>query len=168
MRMQLRYHFHLALAIPSNNNKPAPNCRTKKGPNTIPARPKTNLRLGQIFSSGLEDLGRDLRLVYLPLVSREWKNGSNSSYNCTPFLHSLLTKGKFKACPRAQSLRECDSRLWRVRGLGLGGWSEGTEAVESQISGLAGPQVALPITARNDCPAKRQKPLPLGVRLQTK
>ena len=22
----------------------------------------------------------------LPLVSREWKNGSNSSYNCTPFL----------------------------------------------------------------------------------
>ena len=35
-----------------------------------------------------------VRLVYLPLVSREWKNGSNSSYNCAPFLHSLLTKGK--------------------------------------------------------------------------
>ena len=34
---------------------------------------------------------------YLPLVSREWKDGSNSSYNCTPFLHSLLTKGKNKA-----------------------------------------------------------------------
>ena len=31
----------------------------------------------------------------LPLVSREWKNGSNSSYTCTPFLHSLLTKGKY-------------------------------------------------------------------------
>ena len=30
----------------------------------------------------------------LPLVSREWKNGSNSSYNCTPFLHSLLTDSK--------------------------------------------------------------------------
>ena len=30
----------------------------------------------------------------LPLVSREWKNGSNSSCNCTPFLRSLLTKGK--------------------------------------------------------------------------
>ena len=30
----------------------------------------------------------------LPLVSRKWKNGSNSSYNCTPFLHPLLTKGK--------------------------------------------------------------------------
>ena len=30
----------------------------------------------------------------LPLVRMEWKNGSNSSYNCTPFLHSLLTKGK--------------------------------------------------------------------------
>ena len=23
-------------------------------------------------------------------------NGSNRSYNCTPFLHSLLTKGKMK------------------------------------------------------------------------
>ena len=29
-----------------------------------------------------------------PLGSREWKNGSDSSYNCTPFLHSLLTKDK--------------------------------------------------------------------------
>ena len=28
------------------------------------------------------------------MVSREWKNGSNSSYNCTLFLHCLLTKGK--------------------------------------------------------------------------
>ena len=36
-------------------------------------------------------------LFNLPLVSREWKNGSNSSYNCTPFLHSLLTKGKLRA-----------------------------------------------------------------------
>ena len=35
--------------------------------------------------------------ITLPLVSREWKNGSNSSYNCTPFLHSLLTKGKLQA-----------------------------------------------------------------------
>ena len=35
------------------------------------------------------------RAVHLPLVSREWKNGSNSSYNGTPFLHSLLTKGKY-------------------------------------------------------------------------
>ena len=33
-------------------------------------------------------------MQYLPLVSREWKNGSNSSYNCSPFLHSLLSKGK--------------------------------------------------------------------------
>ena len=32
----------------------------------------------------------------LPLVSREWKNGSNSSYSCTPFRHSLLTKGRKK------------------------------------------------------------------------
>ena len=29
-----------------------------------------------------------------PRPSREWKNGSNSSHNCTPFLHSLPTKGK--------------------------------------------------------------------------
>ena len=35
----------------------------------------------------------------LPLVSREWKNGSNSSYHCTPFLHSLLTEGKKKEKP---------------------------------------------------------------------
>ena len=32
----------------------------------------------------------------LSLVSREWRNGSNRSYNCTPFLHSLLTKGKVR------------------------------------------------------------------------
>ena len=32
--------------------------------------------------------------INLPLVSREWRNGSNSSYNCTPVLHSLLPKGK--------------------------------------------------------------------------
>ena len=42
---------------------------------------------------GFGVLGEGLRL-YLPLVSRKWKNGSNSSYNRTPFLHSLLTKGK--------------------------------------------------------------------------
>ena len=35
----------------------------------------------------------------LPLVSREWKNGSNSSYSCTPFLHSLLAKGKLDLNP---------------------------------------------------------------------
>ena len=34
------------------------------------------------------------RDVVLPLVSREWKTGISGSYNCTPFLHSLLTKGK--------------------------------------------------------------------------
>ena len=34
-------------------------------------------------------------LNYLPLVSREWKNGGSSN-NCTPFLHSLLTKGKIR------------------------------------------------------------------------
>ena len=39
----------------------------------------------------------------LPLVSREWKSGSNSSYNCTPFLHSLLTKCKQSKRGRAGS-----------------------------------------------------------------
>ena len=38
----------------------------------------------------------DLYRLYLALVSREWKNGSTGSYNCTPFPHSLVTKGKFK------------------------------------------------------------------------
>ena len=38
----------------------------------------------------------------LPLVSREWRNGSTSSYNCTPFLHSLLTKGKMTHQPARQ------------------------------------------------------------------
>ena len=33
--------------------------------------------------------------IHLPLVSRERKNGSYSSHNCTPFLHFLLTKGKY-------------------------------------------------------------------------
>ena len=42
----------------------------------------------------LVSVGKTISPFDLPLVSREWKNGSNSSYNCTPFLHSLLTKGK--------------------------------------------------------------------------
>ena len=44
---------------------------------------------------GLKSVDLGLEIPFdLPLVSREWKNGSNSSYNYTPFLHSLLTKGK--------------------------------------------------------------------------
>ena len=51
------------------------------------------------------------QLQNLPLVRREWKNGSNSSYNCTPFLHSLLTKGKTRV------------QVLGFRGQGLGfGW----------------------------------------------
>ena len=38
-----------------------------------------------------------IRYQVLPLASREWKNGSDSSYNCTPFLHSLLTKGNIRS-----------------------------------------------------------------------
>ena len=45
---------------------------------------------------GLELLGAPRAgAVFLPLVRREWKTGRNSSYNCTPFLDSLLTKGKY-------------------------------------------------------------------------
>ena len=45
---------------------------------------------------------------YLPLVSREWKNGSNSSYNC------LLTKGKFKASGLL-SLVTCRGAAFRAK-----------------------------------------------------
>ena len=41
--------------------------------------------------AGKRQLASLLDIRVLPLVSREWKIGSNSSYNCTPFLHSLLT-----------------------------------------------------------------------------
>ena len=62
----------------------------------------TAWRLGIRSFSILQVVGVSFGLmVYLPLVSREWKNGSSSSYNCTPFLHSLLTKGKFKNKRRA-------------------------------------------------------------------
>ena len=46
-------------------------------------------------------MGLSIVTLYLPLVSREWKNGSNSSYNCTPFPHSLLTKGRQSSPRRA-------------------------------------------------------------------
>ena len=46
------------------------------------------------FGATLESWGKKRSPKALPLVSREWRNGSNSNYNCTPFLHSLLTKGK--------------------------------------------------------------------------
>ena len=72
-----------------------------------------------------ECFGRLLNPIYLPLVSREWKNGSNSSYNCTPFLHSLLTKGKFRvlglACTAAFG-RSCSD--WRLRDGGIWGMSD--------------------------------------------
>ena len=49
-----------------------------------------------LFNLGLPKDPKELNIrkkgafiLNLPLVSREWKNGSNSSYNCTPFLHSL-------------------------------------------------------------------------------
>ena len=41
--------------------------------------------------------GSGHRMAYLWLVGK-WKNGSNSSSNCTSFLHSLLTKGKMAQC----------------------------------------------------------------------
>ena len=50
---------------------------------------------GSVCIRGAAGLGY-LASDTLPSVSREWKNGSGSSYNCTPFLHSLLTKGKIQ------------------------------------------------------------------------
>ena len=69
------------------------------------ARPPTNMPSSNSCGCqpDLSTLLRSLHLVTLPLVSREWKNGSNSSYNCTPFLHSLLTKGKQQRGPFATS-----------------------------------------------------------------
>ena len=46
------------------------------------------------FKRSLQGLCKQGLSRFLPLVSSEWRNGSNSSYNCTPFLQSLLTKGK--------------------------------------------------------------------------
>ena len=57
------------------------------------------LTLGRFFELSSNALGAG-GIFFLSLVSREWKNGSNSSYNSTPFLHSLLTKGKSSVfCP---------------------------------------------------------------------
>ena len=50
----------------------------------------------------------------LPLASREWKNGSNSSCNCTPFLHSLLTKGKTGAGRNFDGLTLNVDRRFRI------------------------------------------------------
>ena len=61
------------------------------------ADPRVNSVQPRASARPLWESESNLTTYYLPLVSREWKNGSNSSYNCTPFLHSLLTKGKTKA-----------------------------------------------------------------------
>ena len=58
-------------------------------------------------------------MVYLPLVSREWKKGSNSGYNCAPFLHSLPTKGKFRAL--GFGFRGLVLQGFKVQGLVFGG-----------------------------------------------
>ena len=57
--------------------------------------------LNQFWEGDFQCLGNP---ILLPLVSREWKNGSNSSYNCTPFRHSLLTKGKLNPKSRQHPL----------------------------------------------------------------
>ena len=62
-----------------------------------------------------KDLSRDAvssrgfhpKPLNLPLVSREWKNGSNSTCYCTPFLHSLLTKGKQTLNPKLRESQCC-------------------------------------------------------------
>ena len=45
----------------------------------------TSLRPFRALGSEVSSFGLRLEsLGFLPLVSREWKNGSNSSYNCPP------------------------------------------------------------------------------------
>ena len=56
-----------------------------------------------------------------PLVSREWKNGRNSSHNCTPFLRSLVTKGKLFDKPKPPNQYPLNPFGLRFgEGLGLG------------------------------------------------
>ena len=69
------------------------------------------------FEVSIKMLDTDRGFLNLPLVSREWKNGS-SSYNCTPFPHSLLTKGKLRA-RKAFRLITCRG-FGAFFGLGLG------------------------------------------------
>ena len=62
------------------------------------ARILSGLYEGLVTGSAFKVL-RGLRMLIGgldPLVSREWKNGSNSSYSCAQFLHSLLTNGKIR------------------------------------------------------------------------
>ena len=54
----------------------------------------TSAGIPYVLPEGHADIDVPTLWLFLPLESREWKNGSNSSYNCTPFLHSLLTKSK--------------------------------------------------------------------------
>ena len=73
----------------------------------------------------------------LPLVSREWRNGSNSSYNSTPFLHSPLTKGKMR-CLARKLLERSALRTFRLPayGVGLGSWSLWLRASVNLGSGI--------------------------------
>ena len=54
----------------------------------------------------------------LPLVTRAWKTGSNSSYDCTPFLHSLLTKGKQRE-DQTPSARKALAVWWFPQDVGM-------------------------------------------------
>ena len=78
-----------------------------------PKNPRPRVLLVQVVLSvrGIGALGWVCVCMDLPLVSREWKNGSNSSYNCTPFLHSLLTKGKWRETPGLK--RHTTTICWR-------------------------------------------------------
>ena len=43
---------------------------------------------------GENNTANPIRLNYLPLVSREWRNGVQLYLLLLPFFHSLLTKGR--------------------------------------------------------------------------
>ena len=66
----------------------------------------------------------------LPLVSREWKNGRNSSFNCTPFLHSLLTKGRFYL---SGFFGACPLSLERFGGVWATGVVQGVERLQHGV-----------------------------------
>ena len=81
-----------------------------------PRDPYLSITQVKSFAKSFNSIIRSLWALLLPLVSREWKNSSNSSYNCTPFLHSLLTKGKLND-PRLSELGYIIySLLWILQG----------------------------------------------------
>ena len=84
---------HEALGMGASTKGTRPK-RETRNEGSLLSGPPAKKTTGPFFQGPLQEKTESYGPRILPLVSREWKNGSNSSYNCTPFLHSLLTKGK--------------------------------------------------------------------------